>query len=425
MTKRIFPIKSDTSCVLKWAWSTVYLRQGTTSSCHRTDQAAIPVHDFGSFHNLPNKIQARQQMQQGQWPRGGCEYCEKIEQAGGLSDRQQQLEANHVAQITPRELFQDAAATHVVPTILEIYFNNTCNMSCLYCGSHFSSKWEEENRRFGEYRNTADTVSFGWDRRQPELDYDQMLTDFWRYLHEQDRYTHIRQFQVAGGEPFYQPELEQSIEFWDQHPNPELTFNFITNLKVAPSRFRSTIDQLGRMVAQGRIKQVQISSSLDGWGPEQEYTRWGLRLSEWTENFEYLLDKPFVQQCINSAINPLTIKTMPELIQRMNHWNTLKPNGSRITYSFMSVMAPHWMDPAIFGAGVFEQDFEKICQLMPQQHEFDRATVAHMAGIGQQIAAAPRNVPMILGLMDYLDEMDRRRGTNWRQLFPWLDRDWH
>ena len=229
--KRVFPINTETGCLLKWAWSTVFLRQGTSSSCHRTDQAPIPADNFASFHNLPNKIRAREMMLRGEWPQEGCQYCEKIEQAGGMSDRQYQLHAGHDFDRTPRELLADPTQTEVVPTILEVYFNNTCNMACLYCGAHFSSKWDEENRRFGQYENADKTVAFGWDTKQPDLDYEHMLAEFWRYLHEKDRYLHIRQYQIAGGEPFHQTELEASIDFWDQHPNPDLTFNFITNLK--------------------------------------------------------------------------------------------------------------------------------------------------------------------------------------------------
>ena len=129
MTDRVFPIKSDTACLLKWAWSTVYLGQGTSSSCHRTDQAPIPVDNFASFHNLPNKVAARKQMLEGTWPQGGCQYCEKIEAAGGMSDRQYQLKAGHEVDRTPEELLTDPTATEVVPTILEVYFNNTCNMA--------------------------------------------------------------------------------------------------------------------------------------------------------------------------------------------------------------------------------------------------------------------------------------------------------
>lgn len=422
--KRVFPVKSDTSCLLKWAWSTVYLRQGTSSSCHRTDQSAIPVDNFGSFHNLPNKIRAREMMQRGEWPQEGCQYCEKIEQAGGMSDRQYQLFSGHDRVMTPRELLIDPTSTEVVPTILEIYFNNTCNMSCLYCGSHFSSKWEEENRRFGEYHNPAGTVSFGWDRKQPDIDYAHMLKEFWRYLEEHERYLHIRQYQIAGGEPFYQDELEDSIHFWDTHPNPDLIFNFITNLKVSPKKFRTTIDRLGRMVDQNKIKKVQISASLDCWGPQQEYVRWGLDLSEWTENFEYLIDKTFVQQNINSCINSLTIKTMPELLHKINDWNAKKPHDHVITRSFMSATNPAWMRPDIFGAGMFEKDFETICSIMPNHTIYDRPPVDHMIGIAKQISNTPRDTEMIKGLIDYLDEIDRRRGTDWRPLFPWLDRNW-
>jgi hypothetical protein len=432
--KQVFPIRTETSCLLKWSWSTVFLRQGKSSSCHRTDQAVIPIDNFESFHNLPNKIHAREMMLRGEWPQEGCQYCEKIESAGGMSDRQYQLHAGHDLDRTPRELLDDPTTTEVVPTILEIYFNNTCNMSCLYCGSHFSSKWEEENTRFGLYKNAANTVTFGWDNKQPALDYQKMLADFWRYLHEKDRYLHIRQYQIAGGEPFHQVELEDSIAFWEAHPNPELTFNFITNLKVPHKKFRKTIDRLGVMVDQGKLKRVQISASIDGWGAEQEYVRWGLDLDEWKENFEYCLTKPFIQQCINAAINPLTLKTMPELIRRMNGWQDSIPGvwneqyqtmeRKQISYSFMTVMAPNYMDPAVFGAGVFDNDFTDILAEMRDTTDSEKSAKQHMQGIAGQISAAPRNIPLINGLKDYLTEIDRRRGTNWPALFPWLNQEW-
>jgi hypothetical protein len=47
-----------------------------------------------------------------------------------------------------------------------------------------------------------------------------------------------------------------------------------------------------------------------------------------------------------------------------------------------------------------------------------------MSGIAKQIANTPKDVNKIQGLIAYLNEIDRRRGTNWRELFPWLDREW-
>lgn len=421
MTKRIFPVVTDTGCLLKWAWSTVYLGQGTSSSCHRTDQAPIPPDNFESFHNLPNKIQARQMMQRGEWPQGGCQYCEKIENAGGMSDRQYQLHAKHDLDRTPQELLADPTAVEVVPTILEVYFNNVCNMSCLYCGSYFSSKWEEENKRFGIFEQG--NVKFGYNQ-SINPDYEHMLAEFWRYLHEKDRYLHIRYYQILGGEPFFQKEFDISLDFWESHPNPELTFNIITNLKVPPKKFRDYIDRFGRMVESGALKRLQITGSIDAWGPQEEYVRWGLNLEEWQENWEYLLDKPWVVMCINSAISALTIKTLPDLVERINGWNARRDPWNPISFSFMSVMTPPEMVPDIFGAGVFTQDFERVLAAMPTDKSSDISAREHMTGIIRQIEAGPRKINAIEDLKVYLTEIDRRRGTCWQDLFPWLDQAW-
>ena len=418
---QVFPIKSKTACLLKWACSTVYLGQGTSSSCHRTDQRPIPPDNFASFHNLPNKLAARKMMRDGEWPQEGCQYCEKIEAAGGTSDRQYQLAVGHDVDRTPSELLEDPTVDEVVPTILEVYFNNVCNMACLYCGSHFSSKWEEENRRFGVFKQ--DGVGFGWNQPvNPE--YKKMLADFWQYLEDKDRYRQIRYYQILGGEPFFQKEFDQSIDFWEAHPNPELTFNIITNLKVPHKKFRDYIDRFERMVANGALKRLQITGSIDSWGPQEEYVRWGLDLEEWEANWEYLLNKEFVVQCINAAISPLTIKTAPDLIERINRWNNAKSRWNQISYSFMTVMAPEYMDPAIFGAGVFDEDFDAMLELMQANTPAEVNARQHMQGIAQQIKAAPRNLNRIRDLQIYLDEIDRRRGTDWHVLFPWLDREW-
>jgi hypothetical protein len=146
-----------------------------------------------------------------------------------------------------------------------------------------------------------------------------------------------------------------------------------------------------------------------------------LDLAEWQENWEYLLDKPWVVMCINSAISALTIKTLPDLVERINGWNARRDPWNPISFSFMSVMTPPEMVPDIFGAGVFDADFERILSVMPGDKPQEIAAREHMQGIRQQIAGSPRDLSRIEDLKVYLTEIDRRRGTNWRELFPWLD----
>ena len=148
LAHRVFPIKTSTACQLKWTWSTIFLTTETTASCHRTNQHKFDVEQF-DFHNTPSKLNDRERMLQGQWPEKGCDYCKNIEAAGGQSDRITNLDLPGIH--APIELDSNPKEIKVTPRILEVYFDNTCNLKCVYCGPHFSSLWDAENKSHGEF----------------------------------------------------------------------------------------------------------------------------------------------------------------------------------------------------------------------------------------------------------------------------------
>ena len=124
-----FPVKTDTACKLKWAWSTLLLNYGETKSCHRTAVSPLTKENFVNFHNTAVKLQDRRDMLQGRWPESNCKYCREIEATGGISDRIRQWTLPYQV---PPELMSDPAAIEVSPTLVEVYFSNTCNLGCLY-----------------------------------------------------------------------------------------------------------------------------------------------------------------------------------------------------------------------------------------------------------------------------------------------------
>ena len=79
------------------------------------------------------------------------------------------------------------------------------------------------------------------------------------------------------------------------------------------------------------------------------------------------------------------------------------------------------MCPEIFDADLFKDDFDKIVELMPTDSEFQTQSREHMIGIATQIQSVKtKDQTSVDTLKMYLDEMDRRRNTNWKELFPWL-----
>ncbi len=428
---KAFPVQSETACLLKWGWSTLFLYTGRSNSCHRTTLTEMGPAGIGSFHNTPAKIEQRRTMLNGGWPeRGnGCEYCSDIESAGGMSDRKTNLQLIQIddtfKDLIPPELLIDPAALEVSPTMLEVYFTNRCNMSCVYCGPNYSTLWVAENKRFGTLGHHATNVN--WITAETlDQSYPLRLKQFWEWME-----THsdsLRMFHVLGGEPFYQKETEDTIRFWNDHPNPHLHLKIFSNLKVDRDKLTYLMGEMKKLRLGGKCKSVGVIASLDCWGPEQEYVRAGVDLSEWSERYQYLIfEHPWANVSINSTINALSLKTMAELVRRVRQWDELRQQMfhgcsgiEQLSVVFNMLLGPPFMHAGIFPDGFFDAEFQEILSLLPARSPWEQSNVEYMRGIWKTVNATPHNPELITSLRGFLDEMDRRRQTNWRHTFAWL-----
>jgi hypothetical protein len=73
----------------------------------------------------------------------------------------------------------------------------------------------------------------------------------------------------------------------------------------------------------------------------------------------------------------------------------------------------------IFG-DIFSEDFDRILDLKPERTPEEISSKNYMAGIAKQSKSNEPNVVEIKNLFNFLNTMDFRRKTNWRDLFPWL-----
>jgi len=405
---KVFPIVSDTACQLKWNWSTIYLTTEQTASCHRTTTHTFNTETF-DFHNTSSKIQDRNAMLEGKWPGKGCEYCRNIENAGGQSDRITNLDFPGIH--APPELDRDSFAVNVTPRILEVYFDNTCNLKCLYCGDHFSSLWQEENRRYGQLERDQTILLLGQFKKSTNLESNKNKIFDWL----KSNGHHLTNFNFLGGEPLFQPELDQLLDLFNHYPAPELKLQIFTNLNAKLSRVQTMVEKVQQLVEQNKLREFEITASLDCWGSPQEYVRFPLDLTTWEKNFEYLLTQDFINLIVSSTITPLTIKTLPDLLEKINQWNQVRP----IYHYQNSVNSPSYMFIDMFG-DIFVQDFEKALELKPDSTPEQKSSKQYLAGIAKQSASRSPNVEEIKNLFCFLNEIDRRRGTNWPEVFPWL-----
>lgn len=410
-TNKYFPIKTESSCKLKWAWSTLFLFKGGTSSCHRAGASELDALNFKNFHNTDKKKFGRSLMMDGKWPEDGCEYCKGIEQLGGTSDR---MLHNGIPNQIPHELKTNVDSVSVTPTILEIYFNNVCNLSCIYCVPESSSKINAENKKFGEFNKNGVKLNFV----EQNPNYDSMLGQFWEWMEENSK--HLERFMVLGGEPLYQTEFYKCLEYFDKNPHPNLELSIITNLMVDKDKLQDCVDKFKKLLTQRKIKRVDITCSIDCWGDDQEYVRYGINLKQWEENFELLLENKWITININQIMSILTIKTAPMLFEKLKVWRTKHPIGhyfseiaSRVSYMKLNTL----------GGEVFKQDFEAMLKLMDMDDANTEISKQYMSGILSTVNNSQPNVEEIKKLVTFLDEIDRRRNLNWKETFPWLEKE--
>lgn len=399
---KTFPIKNESACVWKWSWNTFRLFDGKTSSCHRIKQVFVPLSDFDNFHNTPEVIDDRIRMFNGKWPQGrGCEYCKEIEDAGGLSDR---LLHNSDPDITPESFSPADPTAPVQPKILELYLNNTCDLSCVYCIPIYSSKINNELKKFGvmpivkaEYR----------DRIAEHEKY------FIKMMDWLDDHAHqLTRLSIQGGEPFLQKELETLMDWLETKKFPNLELSFNTNLNEKPGVLDSYVDRCKKMLAERRIKRIDFNCSIDCWGPQQEFIRYGLDLTNWWRNFEFLLSKKWLGIHTGHVVTSLSIKYLPELLMRLDK---LRQQGHRFDQTFGNVDGSTQIvyDPIFFGGDFFQKDLDSCCSLLK-----DPVGKKRFEGVATRISNSQIDRSGLSNLYVTLNEIDRRRGTDWRSLFP-------
>jgi len=395
MNKVVWIENSDTSCQLKWTWSKLFLQVGVTQCCWHNP--AHPFTDLENFHNTPEKINDRETMLSGQWPTG-CGYCKNIESRGGISDR---ILHNRIPDMRPKELETNPLATHIDPTVIEVIFSNTCNMSCIYCGPGVSSLWNSEVLKHG---SIAIGDFYKRDYKEYSKEKQQENTDkFWSWL--QNKYSSLTKITALGGEPLLEDNTYKLIDFFDSNPNDKLQLLVFTNLMVPRSRLESVLNKLSDLVDKKKIKSAQISTSMEAYGPSAEFIRYGVDLNTWDENLRYVKQYRNIDVIVNGTINCLSIKTMPDLIRKLNEYS--------IPLYFSGVDRVPFLEVGTIPSGLVINEFEESIRLLPEW------SADRLSGI-KSLLSESGNTKRMIELKQFLNEISSRRNLNWRETFPWL-----
>ena len=182
-----------------------------------------------------------------------CSNCTDRELQGGDSERSWHNSVN------PEFNYSTAGLTYHYPTIVDVRWNTTCNLSCNYCGPKDSSKWASLQK-----------ISVSSDTRH----YYTEVCDF-----IEKHYDQVKEVALVGGEPLLLPENERLL---DVIP-PDCIITLITNLSnsLEDNRIFKKLKQRER---------VGWSISFDNIGDRFEYVRYGADWNQMLHNLDLVQD---------------------------------------------------------------------------------------------------------------------------------------
>lgn len=446
---------SPSMCAAKWQQVTVHLGTGQTHSCHHPASHHIPVEeikiDVSALHNTKFKKEQRAKMLKGERPEE-CDYCWRVEDSDPdgnvFSDRiTKSIDSwalphlNRIAKADPN--------ANVNPSYVELSFSNVCNFKCSYCSPEISSKWMEEIKQFGPYPTTNYYNNIEWLQQQNKMpilerEVNPYVDAFWQWW--PDLYPSLEVLRITGGEPLLTKNTFRVLEYVLANPRPALELNINSNLCVPDELFQKFINLMKQIIDQGAIKSFKLYTSCEATGRQAEYIRHGMDYAKWLDNCHRVMREiPKAKLTVMSTYNALSVTSFKDFLKEMLQlklqystkddphpisldipylrWPThlgvhiltpdyLKLVEDQVTYMYHNLQQDHW-PPSGGGKGFYAYEVNRMERTYyVLDHRIKYLSSHHSP---EELQVDRKNFAV------FVDEHDRRRGTNFLNTFPEME----
>lgn len=431
---------SPTFCLAKWKQTTTTLYNGMTHSCHHPAQHKIHVEDIKNnprgLHNTPIKIVARADMLKGIQTKE-CDYCWNIENLGQqhFSDRHYKSASENMGiWQTLEEVKASGLGENIDPTYMEIAFENTCNFKCAYCSPDVSSRWLEEVQAHGPYQLAHHTHHhLDWLKQTGRFpihhkEYNPYIEAFWKWWPE--LYQSLNTFRITGGEPLLSENTWKIIDYVIANPREDFKLAINTNMNV-PAKL---IDRLIKSVneLEPKIREINIFTSAEGTGKQQEYSRFGMDWDVFTANCEKFLEQTpeSVRLQLMTTVNLFSVSTFDKFLLWISDLRgkfNRDASHNRIGFSVSYLRWPRFLsltllspdEKAEFAKRLIAVIDETNSRPMEQRLYLEEVDMIHRL-IDFINSVEKDQQAEIENFSTFIDEYDRRKGTNFFETFPEL-----
>jgi len=271
-----------------------------------------------AFNNVYMR-DVRKTMLEGKIP-ASCTKCFEEEHNGIISKRLWEMYEWNKDGIDFEQLIQDTAEDGEVPPVIryfDIRLGHTCNLKCVMCSPHDSSKWVQDyDKLVAKTKSTIVLQQVNWDNKTFDNTWYEKV-EFWDEVFEQ--IPNIQQMYFAGGEPLMIKEHRRFLEeIIRRGYNQQITLRYNSNGLFVN---QDIID------VWSKFKKVKFAFSIDATTDRNHYIRYPAEWDTIVKNLHLLDNSPDnIHIGIACAVQIFNIKHITEFAKWKIQQNFRKIN---------------------------------------------------------------------------------------------------
>ena len=431
-------------CMAKWYHVSMHLHKGMNHSCYHPAPKVVSLEEIqsnpSSLHNSEWKKEQRKLMLEGGRP-SECSYCWDIEDLPGdhISDRPIRSAESWAVPLIEETTKLDWRAD-VDPRYLEVNFGYECQLKCSYCTTTISSAWYQEIKKHGmypldnpqnKYQYSIEEQGTTFYKKEEDNPY---IDAFWKWL--PGVYNNLHTFRVTGGEPLLSSNVFKVLEYIDNNPHPNLTFAINSNMCVPERNINKFVDVAFKLKSENKIKQLGMFTSVDTWGPQCEYIRNGFDMEKWISNIDlYLTKVPGTHVSFMITFCFMSIPSFKLLLDKILELR----RKYNVNYPRIEFDTPYLIEPPHLSAQLATDEHiahlnETLAYMKTQVRDgyqpmyFTQTEYEKFQRVIRWIEQNRYQGDMMKinrkDFVKFVDEHDKRRGTNFLETFPELANDY-
>ncbi len=321
-----------------------------------------------------------------------CFKCITMEKSSGNSKRLQNVyttrpdKLDTLKQETLKSILKDKNVD-LEPTDMDSFkikiFGNLCNLKCVMCNPHTSSKIAAEMKRHGEWSGNSIV------NPSKKMDMDKFYADLKKVL------PTTNQIEIVGGEPLLYPETYKFLNWIVENDlSKNLELRMVTNAMTENFEVFSLFKY---------FKKITIMFSVDGVGKKDEYIRTGTIWEEKVRNMKNMALLPKVKISFSTTAQLLNIGYLNEVHDFVYDTFNIKPRlNNGLTF-------PVWARAVNIPKDIADRYIEKYKPLYFYNKK------AHMKTLMND---KERNHNVFIRGIYELSKLDKRRNTNLLDEYP-------